>query len=57
MVNWCIPTLQFKKTLDLLKFEKTIAVMILRSGVPGVFCAGLCFSDLLDTNILVAALK
>jgi len=31
---------QFRKTLDLLKFEKSIAVLILRSGVPGVFCAG-----------------
>lgn len=43
---------QFKKTIDLLKFEKTIAVLILRSGVPGIFCAG---ADLKERAVMPEA--
>jgi len=31
---------QLKTALDMLKYEKDITVLIIRSGVPGIFCAG-----------------
>jgi len=31
---------QLKNAIDILKFERSIAVMIMRSTVPGIFCAG-----------------
>ena len=34
---------QFQASLDQLRFQKSIKVMILRSAVPGIFCAGQSF--------------
>jgi len=31
---------QLKTALDMLKYEKDITVLIIKSGVPGIFCAG-----------------
>ena len=38
--------LQFRGILKMLKSDNDVRVMILRSAVPGVFCAGLWLSGL-----------
>ena len=43
--------LQFRGILKMLKSDKDVRVMILRSAVPGVFCAGLWKSDILYWNL------
>jgi len=42
--------LQFRGILKMLKSDKDVRVMILRSAVPGVFCAGLWIFEIFDTT-------
>lgn len=44
---------QMAKALHILKFDNNLRVTILRSGVPGIFCAGMWVSKTQHCNHLL----
>lgn len=53
---------QFKSAMDMLRYEKTISVFVLRSSAPKVFCAGADLKERLqmsdaDVTVFVAMLR
>ena len=43
-----------KSALDILKFDNSIRVVILRSAAPGIFCAGKCLKELVMIDLTIS---